>query len=401
MNNIIRALKKQFPSAMHPRIFLVGGSVRDFLQGKNNMDTDLAAELSEAEFTSCGFRLVAGKSTAPIWFRHDAEFGTIEVTRLQSPGEMVNNLRLRDFTINALAMDFGGNLVDPLNGKQDIEDKRLRACSVRSFCDDPLRIFRAFRFECFGWRMTGDTKALIREKDWEACFSRIPVERFSREMIKALSGQEPERFFQLMQEFHVGSTFLPELFRMPVIPAGPQEHHPEGDLLTHSIQVLQRTAQQTEGPLARFCAFFHDIGKLATPPGLYPKHHGHEEAGFALARDFCNRLRFPASYRTALSWISRLHGTCNHWEQLRDSTKMRVTEQAISAGIIDILPLVSSADKYGGTFAPTWADAVRTARMNTAELGIDSLMLDKLPTEKRAEFILQKRVEQFRRFIPG
>jgi tRNA nucleotidyltransferase (CCA-adding enzyme) len=389
-------LRNLFPPVYHQRIYLVGGSVRDCLLGRESRDIDLAADLTEAELLSCGFRLVAGKSTSPIWFRHDAAFGTIELTPLPDCAALDADLARRDFSINALAMDLDGKLIDPLNGRGDLEQGLLRACSSRTFSDDPLRIFRALRFETEGWRMTAETEALIRERTWADSFTQIPVERFSREMIKALSSSEPERFFRRMLEFAIGDSYLPELARMSLIPAGPLEHHPEGDLLTHSFQVLRRVTQHSDDPLARFCALFHDIGKLATKPEYYPRHHGHDEAGYALARAFCDRLRLPAAYRTALGWISRLHGTCNLWEQLRDSTRLRVAGEAINAGIVEILPLVAAADKAAGTAAATWEDAVRVVRMTTAELGIDPVHLDAMPHGRRAEYILQKRVDKFR-----
>lgn len=397
MTTTIALLRKLFPPACHKRIYLVGGSVRDSLLAKKSRDIDLAADLTESELLSCGFRLVSGKSTSPIWFLHNAAFGTIELTPLPDCAALDADLARRDFSINALAMDLYGKLIDPLNGRSDLEQGLLRACSTDTFSDDPLRIFRALRFEAEGWRMTAETEALIRECNWADRFTQIPVERFSREMLKALSSPEPELFFLRMLEFAVADSFLPELAHMPLIPAGPLEHHPEGDLLTHSIQVLQRVTQRSDDQLTRFCALFHDIGKLATKPEYHPRHHGHDETGYALARAFCDRLRLPAAYRIALGWISRLHGTYNLWEQLRDSTRMRVAGEAINAGIVDILPLVAVADKDTGTVATTWEDAVRIVRMTTAELGIDPLHLEAMPHGRRAEYILQKRVDNFRR----
>jgi len=244
--------------------------------------------------------------------------------------------------------------------------------------------------------MTPETELLIQQHDWTDAFCAMPVERFSNEMLKALAGKTPERFFENMIEFSVSKEFLPELFKMPQIPAGPLEHHPEGDLFTHSVQVLQRVAATTGDPLARFCAFFHDLGKLATDPALYPKHHGHDNAGFEMAADFCNRLCLPATYRKALVWISSLHGKANKWGELRDSTKVRMAEQAIKAGIVQILPMVSAADKPGNQPIAGWEYAVHVAAMNTRELGIDREKLDTMPIVNRPSYIMQKRVDVLR-----
>lgn len=374
----------------------MGGTVRDILLREEWQDTDLAAALTVDELISSGFRLVTGKSTAPIWFRHDPALGKIEVTPLPDIDSLLNDLASRDFTVNAIAMNLDGEIIDPLNGRCDLESHLLRTCTPNSFLKDPLRIFRALRFEADGWRMTADTEALIQAGDWAEPLLNIPVERFSREMLKALEYAEPERFFQRMLDHNVGKCFLPELFRMPAIPAGPIIHHPEGDLFTHSCQVLQQVSARTDNPLARFCAFFHDIGKLATDREFYPKHHGHDQAGFELASDFCNRLRLPVVYRDALAWTSLLHGKLNLWDELRDATRIKMAGQAVKAGIEEILPLVSAADKADTSEHADWCEAVRISLLTTTELGIDLGRLEEIKVSKRGDYILQKRVELFR-----
>ncbi len=396
MKEIVTFLHNLFPAELHNRIVLVGGSVRDKLLGKESQDIDLVAALTNDDLLALGFRLVEASSSATIYFKHHHTFGKIEVSRINSMDELVGDLLQRDFTINAMAMDLAGERFDPLGGEADLKVGLLRACSRQSFTGDPLRIFRAFRFEADGYRMTPETELLIQQHDWSAAFSTMPVERFSNEMLKALAGKAPERFFERMIEFSVGKVFLPELFRMPHIPAGPLEHHPEGDLFTHSVEVLQRVAATTGDPFARFCAFFHDLGKLATDPALYPKHHGHDDTGFEMAEDFCNRLCLSATYRKALASVCRLHGKANKWEELRDSTKIKMAEQAVKTGIADILPLVSAADKTGGVLMVGWDDAVRVAGMKTRELGIDQEKLEAIPIENRASYILQKRVDELR-----
>jgi len=215
-------------------------------------------------------------------------------------------------------------------------------------------------------------------------------------MLKALQGEHPGRFFRRMIETEVGAEFLPELFRMPHIPAGPLQHHPEGDLLTHSLQVLERVSALTGSTLARFCAFFHDIGKLSTDPLLYPQHHGHDSAGFKAAEEFCRRLALSSGYGRALAWTSRLHGNANRLAELRPSTRIRVAEQALRGGIGALLPLISAADKPGNDIAAHWEELVAIVRMNMAELGIDVAKLNLMKPEKRSEFILQRRIRQLK-----
>ena len=401
MTVILPFLKELFPLSSHDRVALVGGTVRDMLLGRESKDIDLVAALSDEELAGLGFRLVEATSGATIYFRHLPPFGKIEVTRIDSMADLEGDLLRRDFTVNAMVMTLTRAVIDPLRGGEDLKAGLLRACSDISFSCDPLRIFRAFRFESDGWRMAPETETLIRKNDWSDKFDAMPVERFSNEMLKALARKTPERFFQRMVEFNVGGKILPELFRMAQIPAGPLQHHPEGDLFAHSIQVLQRVAAMTDEPLARFCAFFHDLGKLATDPALYPKHHGHDNAGFSLAVEFCNRLSLSSAHRKALAWISSLHGKANCWDGLRYSTKINMAVSAVKSGIVEILPLVAAADKAGGLPMTGWDEVVRVAGMSTRELGIDQERLDEMPVRNRPSLILQKRVALLKGALAG
>lgn len=393
---LIATLQDIFPEGTKERIFLVGGTVRDALLGRPQKDIDLLIALPEETLQTCGFRRVVGKSTAPIWFRTDRDLGTIEVTTLASPELVEQELARRDFTINALAVSLSGQLHDPLKGRQDLAKRQLRVCSPSCFSDDPLRIFRALRFEAGGWQLTSESERLIIEQDWEQPLAAIPVERFSREFVKALSADQPIRFIEGMLRWKVGTHWLPELFAMTQVPAGPAEQHPEGDLANHSLQVLQRIALLTPDPLARFCGLFHDLGKLHTDPANHPRHHGHDEAGFVPAIELCNRLRLPASFRTALAWTNCLHTRMNRWSELRDATRLRLAEHASKAGIASILPLVSQADKTGSVAPLGWGQVLTITQLTTADLGIDISMLEAVQPKQRSSLVLNSRIEALR-----
>ena len=395
---LLQKLRPLFPANRHEHVFVVGGSVRDSLLGLPVNDHDLVAAVAEELLASLGFRLVSGRSTVPVWFRHDAAIGTVELIRLDDICRLDADLRRRDFTINAIALSLSGSLYDPLNGQHDLQQRLLRVCSGQSFVDDPLRLIRAVRFVANGWQLAPETVQLIQQQDWAEQLACLPVERFSREMVKALAARQPERFFELLVSFGLGTDWLPELFRMPAIPAGPLQHHPEGDLLTHCLQVLQRAAAVSPDPLTRFCAFFHDIGKLATAPALYPKHHGHDAAGFKPALSLCKRLCLPTEWGRALAWISRLHTNLNRWSELRHATRLRIADQAHKAGISLILPIVSAADKPGNSTPDQWLQALEIATMNSAQLGIDKDQLETMQAKHRPDFILQHRIRLLRSY---
>lgn len=394
--SVINLVKELFPATCWPDVWFVGGTVRDMLLDRPAQDIDLVAAISPAKLEESGFRLVSPVSSTPIWFRYLPDTGKIEITAIHEPSQLQLDLRRRDFTINALAMSLDGELVDLLGGQLDLAERQLRVCSESSLVGDPIRIFRAFRFAADGWGLHSETIQQIGSQIWEDALDAIPVERFSRELQKALARKEPEQFFSLMLQHNIGSTYLPELFRMPLVPAGPIKYHPEGDLFTHSLQVMQRVAARTNDPLARFCGFFHDLGKLSTNPDLYPKHHGHDEAGFRPAQLFCERLRLPSAWQKALAWTCRLHTKANNWDELRSSTKIRLAEQASKVGIAEILPLVSSADKPDGSGMNGWATVLGIIAMTTKELGIDQNTLMEMPVLHRASHIHHKRIQLLR-----
>jgi tRNA nucleotidyltransferase (CCA-adding enzyme) len=418
MKDLIAKLKNLFPEPLHSRLFLVGGMVRDILLGVECQDIDLAAAIPPQELATLGFRLVESKSTPNIYFWFSKELGKVEVTWLPSSDALLEDLKRRDFTINAMAMTLDQVLYDPLGGVADLEHRVLRSCSATSLYDDPARIFRAFRFECDGWRLDHDAELSLAGRDWSDELKRQPIERFSQEMLKALAKPDPSRFFRRMLQFGIGEALLPEIFRMPEVPAGPLQYHPEGDLFTHSMQVLERMSLSTPDPTARFCALFHDLGKLFTPKELYPKHHGHAQAGSAAAPALCKRLRLPAALQRALQATSKLHDTANRWQELRDSTKIQLALDALKTGIAPFLPLVVAADS-GGTM-PGWESALRVAGLNSAQLGIDPEAYQEgtdgkdikdfkdgedrkdgqcafKPSEKLQQVIMQRRVEEFRK----
>lgn len=401
LHTLLDQVRRLFPSQLHDRVVLVGGCVRDLLTGAEHRDLDLAAALTPPEFEFCGFRLVTGRSTLPVWFYHDESIGTVEAVALESMERLEDDLRRRDFTINALALTLDARLIDPLTGQQDLGRGALVPCSARSFVEDPLRVVRAFRFESQGWQLTAESEGLIAARQWDDALQDIPVERFSRELQKALAAGDPARFFQRLVQYGVGRHWLPELFQMPQVPAGPLNYHPEGDLLTHTLQVLQRVAARSGDPLARFCAFCHDLGKLSTAPFRYPQHHGHDKAGFQPVQALCGRLRLPSLWRDAAAWTSRLHTKANLMATLRPATLLTMVAQARKAGILEILPLVSAADKQVQTDPGVWSQAVAVAALSTAQLGIDPVRLAALAPAKRAGYLLQKRVERLQSLKGG
>lgn len=395
--SVISQVKEIFPASCWPHIWLVGGTVRDMLLGQPvQEDIDLVAALPEELLVTLQFRAIHPVSSEPIFFRYIPEIGKLEITAISDPSQLQQDLQRRDFTINAMTMDLDGKLIDPLGGQADLAARQLRVCSASSLQDDPIRIFRAFRFAADELNLHPDTLLQLTSQVFEPSFASIPVERFSRELQKALCKAAPEQFFSLMLQYGIGECYLPELFKMPQVPAGPLQYHPEGDLFTHSLQVMQKVAVKSSAPLARFCGFFHDLGKLSTDPLLYPKHHGHDEVGFKPAMQLCERLRLPTVWQKALAWTCCLHTKANNWDELRATTRIRLAAQAKKAGIAEILPLVSAADKPDSSGMAGWETVLQVIAMSTTELGIDQEAFLQMPVQRRANHVLHSQLQRLR-----
>ncbi len=395
LSHVIETLRAMMHPGLHHRLLLVGGSVRDSLSGLPIRDIDLVTDIPEGILLKLHFHHVQGKTTAPIFFKSDPFFGKIEITLLPDNSCLEDDLKRRDFRCNAVAMLLDGTLIDPLNGLADIKKRLLTACGTASLRDDPIRIFRAFRFAAEGWEIGPELSETIRSGEWEESLAAMPVERFSCEMQKALAGVSPELFFACMMKYGVGRCYLPELFRMQEIPAGPPAYHGTDTLFSHSLAALQRMAAMNADTTARLTAFFHDLGKLSTAAELLPRHIGHDRAGVEMARQLATRLRLSAVQRNALMAASKLHMKGRRWDELRDATKLKLVEQARKGGIAGFFPQLVAADHPSAELAG-WSDMIRSASYSATELGIDAATLAAMTDRNRSALITQMRLKTFR-----
>lgn len=385
-----------FQPELHHRLMLVGGSVRDSLSGLPIRDIDLITDIREETLVRHHFRRVEGRTTAPILFKSDPVFGKIEITLLPDNQCLEDDLKRRDFRCNAVAMSLDGSIIDPLNGTAEIKERILSACGAASLRDDPIRIFRAFRFAADGWEIGPELAETINSGKWEERLTEIPVERFTHEMLKALAEAFPWIFFACMLKFRVGRCYLPELFRMQEIPAGPAAYHGTDTVFSHSLHSLQRMAAVSTDIVARMSAFFHDLGKLSTAQELLPRHIGHDKEGAEMARQLAVRLRLSVRQRNALVAASKLHMKGGRWSELRDATRLKLAEEARKSGIAAFFPQLVAADRAIAAELPGWNEMLRAASFSSAELGIDSATLESMSNCDRSALITQMRLKQFR-----
>ncbi len=321
--------------------YLVGGAVRDRLLGLEVRERDWVVVGATAdELLKQGYKEV-GRSfpvflhpetqeeyalarretkTAPGYRGFEVEFGP-EVT-------LEEDLMRRDLTINAMAEDHAGRLVDPYGGERDLAEKVLRHVSP-AFREDPVRILRvarfAARFDGRGFGIAPETMALMGEMVAQGEAAALVPERVWQETVRALGEDAPQRFFEVLRECGALKVIFPEIDRLWGVPQ-PKRWHPEIDTGVHVMMVLEQAARFSDKVEVRFAALTHDLGKGVTPEQYWPRHSGHEAASVRLVGEMCERLGAPKRFRTLAEKVARYHGVCHRADELRPETKLKVLE---------------------------------------------------------------------------
>jgi tRNA nucleotidyltransferase (CCA-adding enzyme) len=239
------------------------------------------------------------------------------------------DLLRRDLTINAIAKDENGEIIDPFNGLQDIHDRILRHVSP-AFTEDPVRILRVARFAArylhLGFIVADETMQLMKQMVNNGEVDALVPERVWQEMEKALGERSPSRFIEVLRDCGALERILPELDRLFGVPQ-PEEHHPEIDTGIHTLMVLQQACRLSDDTEVRFAALVHDLGKGVTPESEWPQHIEHEARGADIVLDVCKRLRIPNEYRDLAERTARFHLHYHRALELKPSTVVKTLEQ--------------------------------------------------------------------------
>ncbi|MEE8320651.1 MAG: multifunctional CCA addition/repair protein [Gammaproteobacteria bacterium] len=314
------------------KIYKVGGAIRDDLLGRPVKDRDWVVVGGSPEaMESLGYKAV-GKDF-PVFLHPDTheEYALARTERKTGTGykgfsfhaspdvTLEEDLKRRDLTINAMAEDENGELVDPYNGKQDLDAGILRHVSP-AFAEDPLRVLRVARFAArFGFTIADETMALMGEITASGELLSLVAERVWSEMETALGEKYPTRFILVLRSCHALKILFPEMDRLFGIPQ-PEKYHPEIDTGIHTIMVLNQAARLSEDKQIRFAALMHDLGKGATPENDWPAHHGHEEHGVKLINQLCDQYKIPNQYRDLAVIVARHHLDCHRIVEMRPET---------------------------------------------------------------------------------
>ena len=311
------------------QVYLVGGAVRDKLLNIKSKDNDYVV-IGETPKTMESLGFVPIGSDFPVYLhpKTKEEYALGRTERKSGKGytgfvvdasptvTLEEDLARRDLTINSMALDEHGNIIDPFNGQTDLQNKTLRH-TTEAFVEDPVRVLRIARFLArYGsdWRIHPSTYALMRELKNKGELNHLVPERVWLETEKALGEKHPELYFEALQ----GLGIFPELERMVNVPQ-PANHHPEGDVFVHTMLVLRRAADLNFNLEARFAALTHDFGK-ALSFKKYGNLRGHEREGVAVIEAFCERLKVPNRFRDVGVLTSDNHTLCHTVDQLRPQT---------------------------------------------------------------------------------
>ena len=322
--------------------YLVGGAVRDELLGYPHKEKDWVVVGATAdEMLAKGYQQV-GKDF-PVFLHPETreEYALARRERKTSPGykgfavhatpdvSLEEDLLRRDLTINALAKDESGNIIDPFNGLRDLNDRILRHVSP-AFSEDPVRILRVARFSArydhLGFTVADETMQLMKTMVDNGEVDALVPERVWQEMHKALTERTPSRFIEVLRECGALERILPELDVLFGVPQ-PEEHHPEIDTGIHTLLVLQQACKLSHDADVRFAALMHDLGKGTTPPSEWPQHIEHEARGAEIVVKVCKRLRIPNEYRDLAECTARYHLHYHRALELKPSTIVKTLER--------------------------------------------------------------------------
>ena len=312
--------------------YCVGGAVRDQLLGMPVQDHDWVVVGSTPEqMVAQGFKPVGSDFPVFLHAKTHEEYALARTERKVAQGykgfsvyaspdvTLEQDLMRRDFTINAIAQDADGNLIDPYGGQADLKAGVLRHVS-EAFAEDPVRILRAARFVArFGFSIAPETLSLMRAMVENGEVDALVAERVWQELARALMEKHPSRFFTTLRGCGALQKILPEVDALFGVPQT-EKYHPEIDTGIHTMLVLDDAAKHDYALEVRFAALGHDFGKATTPADILPRHIGHEMRSVDLLKGFCERLRVPSECRDLALLVARHHSNIHRAKELRAET---------------------------------------------------------------------------------
>lgn len=397
------------------QIYLVGGAVRDKQLGLPVREKDWVVVGGTAEaLETQGYRMV-GKSF-PVFLHPETreEYALARTETKTGPGyrgftihsdtdiTLEQDLKRRDLTINAMAEDSDGTIIDPYGGLQDLNSRVLRHVSD-AFREDPLRILRVARFAAryheLGFVVAEDTLELMAQMTAGGETDTLVPERVWRETELTLTEPRPDVFFEILKQCGALAVIYPELDALFGVPQ-PEKWHPEVDTGVHTMLALKTAAQMSPSSEVRFATLVHDLGKGTTPREQWPGHRAHEQRSVALVQGLCQRLGVPNRYRDLAVHVALYHTLCHRALELRPTTLLRMLEHVDAfrrPNRCEDFLLACTADARGRTGRETapypQADLIRQAREAAAGVGAEPFKGQDLTGKALGAAIHKKRIE--------
>jgi tRNA nucleotidyltransferase (CCA-adding enzyme) len=302
------------------KTYLVGGAVRDKLMGQPPGDRDwVLVGADPAALLAAGYTPVGRDFPVFLHPQTHEECALARTERKSGPGyhgfdfhagpevTLEADLARRDLTINAMAEDANGQLIDPYGGAADVAAQVFRHVSP-AFAEDPVRILRLARFAARwpSFHVAPETLALCRQMVAAGEVDALVPERVWQELARGLMEPQPSRLFEVLRATGALARLLPEVERLFGVPQ-PPEHHPEVDTGVHVMLVLDQAAR-LQAPLSvRFACLTHDLGKGNTPAAVLPRHIGHEGRSVQLLKPLVDRLKVPNECKALAELCAREH----------------------------------------------------------------------------------------------
>ncbi|MCL7463034.1 multifunctional CCA addition/repair protein [Pseudomonas sp. NW5] len=321
------------------QIYKVGGAVRDRLLGRAVTETDWVVVGSSAEALAVqGFRPVGADFPVFLHPLTGEEYALARTERKSGRGyggftfhaspevTLEEDLIRRDLTINAMAEDAEGHIIDPYGGQRDLAARVLRHVSP-AFAEDPLRVLRVARFAAryapLGFGIAPETQALMSEIAASGELADLSAERVWKEIERALMEPRPDLFIRVLHECGALAALLPEVAALFGVPQTPQ-HHPEIDTGEHVLRVLQQCAVHDQPLSVRWACLLHDLGKGLTDPRHWPQHIAHETRGLRLIGAVNNRCKVPRDCAELALLVGEYHTHSHRALELRAETLARL-----------------------------------------------------------------------------
>lgn len=340
------------------KTYLVGGAVRDALLGLPVHERDwVVTGATPEEMAALGYRPVGKDFPVFLHPQSKEEYALARTERKTSRGyrgfafqagpevTLEDDLVRRDLTINAMAQDDDGSLIDPYDGRGDLGRRILRHVSP-AFAEDPVRILRvarfATRFAPMGFNIAADTMALMRQMVNDGEVDALVPERVWRECERSLMHERPSAFFNVLRECGALARVMPEVDALFGVPQR-ADYHPEVDTGIHTMMCIDVAAAMNAPLDVRIAALLHDLGKAVTPKAEWPSHRMHEMRGVPLVEEFCARLRIPSAPRDLAVLVTRDHLNVHRCTELRPETLLELLERMQALRKPDVFALALQA----------------------------------------------------------